>query len=264
VLGKTINRHALVRQVGDTKIRVTLDGWISEPVSEDFAEVIPVEAKTAGIVNPWKVDPEDWGADGTDHFPIKYIVQLHAQMMATGAKHGYLSAVIGGIGHRLYRCERQEDIVQVILKAVEDFWACVEEGREPEGEPPSLETLKRVIRQPESTVRIPRESIEPVIRWKECAAKERDAKAEKEDAQREALALLGDAEGALLEFHHDDAIALSAALGVPIEKAGEYSKLTYFADKRGYRTLRLQKADDDFLLAAADAPAINPTSTDGN
>jgi len=251
-IGKKIQRHCLTREVEGTRIRVNLDGWL---YAEDGD--IPVEAKTAGIVNPWAVNPDDWGDDGTDHFPPKYIIQLHCQMMATGAKYGYLTAVIGGLGHRLYRCERQDDIVEVITKAAAEFWACVEERREPEGEPPSLETLKRIVRQPESVVRIPREAIGSVIRWKEWAANERDAKAEKEQHQSESIALLGDAEGALLEFHQDDCIALSAAMGVPIDKAGEYCKLTYFADKNGRRTLRLQRADDEFLEAANDAPCID-------
>lgn len=252
-LGETVFRHDLLREIDGTKIRVTLDGWLAG----DDGPNVPVEAKTAGIINPWGVDPDDWGADGTDHFPPKYIVQLHAQMMATGAKYGYLSAVIGGIGHRLYRCERVDEIVETITKVVADFWVCVENQTEPDGEPPRLDSLKRVRRQPETVVRVPREGLAPVIEWKEALAAEKLAKEAKEAGQAKSLSLLGNAEGALLELHAADLIPLAAALGVSPEDAGAYCKLTYFADKRGSRTLRLQKADDDFMLAACDAPLID-------
>lgn len=251
-LGVPVQRENLIRHVEGTKIRATLDAWI-----DDEGVAIPIEAKTAGIENPWGVDPDDWGADGTDHFPPKYIIQLHCQMMATGAKYGYLSAVIGGLGHRLYRCELQDEIVEVITKAAAEFWACVEEGREPDGEPPRMESLKRLRRMPDSIVRIPREGLEPVIRWKTLGKQKAAIEAAQKDAQAEALSMLSNAEGGWLQLHAEDTEALAAALEKPADVAGEFCKLTYFADKRGVRTLRLQKADPAFMEAASDAPLID-------
>lgn len=245
----------LVRFVEGTRIRCTLDGWIKEN-----GMIVPVEGKTTGTKNSFGVDPAVWGESGTDHFPDKYIIQLHAQMMATGSTYGYLSAILvtpQGMEYRWYRCERVEVICDAILEAVEWFWKHVEDGIEPEGESPSKETYKRLIRQPESRVRIPVQCVEPVIRWKQMVAKEREAKAEKEAARDEVTALLGNAEGGMLELHADYLVPLADALGVAPEDAGAYCKLTYYADKRGSRTLRLQKADDDFMLAACDAPLID-------
>jgi hypothetical protein len=260
-LGQPIQRENLRREVEGTKIVATLDAWI-----EADGMIVPVEAKTAGIVHPWGVDPDDWGADGTDHFPPKYIVQLHAQMMATGAKYGYLSAVIGGIGHRLYRCDLQDEIVGIILQVCDGFWQCVEDRVEPSGEPPRLESLKRLRRVPDSIVKIPREAIEPIVRWKSLGKQKAVVEAEQKAAQAEAIALLrttddeGNStcfEGGWLELHFEDVEKLAAALEMPTDVASGYQKLTYSADKNGRRTLRLGRADDAFLEAAADAPLID-------
>lgn len=63
-----------------------------------------------------------FGEDGSDHIPDYYLTQCLWYLKLTGAKVCYLAALIGGNKFRMYRIERDEDLIESIFKQVRAFW----------------------------------------------------------------------------------------------------------------------------------------------
>jgi predicted phage-related endonuclease len=83
----------------------------------DGAERPPLDAKNVG----W-LKPTEWGEDGSDMVPPRFVVQLHAQMVCTGASSSYLAVLFGGRNFRLYCLQRDPEIAGAIVDVAEDFW----------------------------------------------------------------------------------------------------------------------------------------------
>lgn len=111
----------------------------------------PVEAKTTGIVGPIY---GSWGDALTDEVPQEYLVQVHAQLMCTGAELGYLFALIPGRGVVEFNICRNERLNEYLGNVISDWWERhVSQGIEPPVEPmPSVEVLKRLKREPSKTI----------------------------------------------------------------------------------------------------------------
>lgn len=149
----------------------------------------PVEAKTSGIVSPGS--PHQWGEPGTDEIPDYYLLQVHAQLLVTGAKRAFVPALIGGRGFVMYVVRSHQGLEDQIQRASEQFWTEHVEARIQPDETPKLETLKQLRREPESVVSIPDELVELYLAAK---AEEKAAVAKAEAAQTQLLASLGVAE----------------------------------------------------------------------
>mgnify|MGYP003143980674 CR=1 FL=1 len=151
-------------------LRATVDGLI-----ETEAERIPVECKfVTRDAFTWGDDPAlDWdclGAwleDQSQPFPVSTraeaaYVQINAQMLCSGASHGYLAAVMGAragyllrigqkLAHqdfRLLRVPADSKLQKTICKAIPAFWALHVETKTP---PPDiaakdLDAIKRHLR----------------------------------------------------------------------------------------------------------------------
>lgn len=149
----------------------------------------PVEAKTSGIVGPGS--PHQWGEPGTDEIPDYYLLQVHAQLLVTGAKRAFVPALIGGRGFVMYVVRSHQGLEDQIQRASEQFWTEHVEARIQPDKTPKLETLKQLRREPESVVSIPDELVELYLAAK---AEEKAAVAKAEAAQTQLLASLGVAE----------------------------------------------------------------------
>ncbi|GIV51137.1 MAG: hypothetical protein KatS3mg038_1658 [Candidatus Kapaibacterium sp.] len=105
---------------------------------------LPVEAKTTGIVGPVS---GDWGEDGTDEVPEYYLVQLAVQAAALGADRGFVSALIGGSGFRLYEVAIPSTVRDALVERLCDWWQYHVVGdRPPADEPPPLDVVSRLKR----------------------------------------------------------------------------------------------------------------------
>ena len=149
----------------------------------------PVEAKTSGIVGPGS--PHQWGEPGTDEIPDYYLLQVHAQLLVTGARRAFVPALIGGRGFVMYVVRAHQGLEDQIQRASEQFWTEHVEARIQPDKTPKLETLKQLRREPESVVSIPDGPVELYLAAK---AEEKAAVAKAEAAQAELLASLGAAE----------------------------------------------------------------------
>lgn len=149
----------------------------------------PVEAKTSGIVGPGT--PHQWGEPYTDEIPDYYLLQVHAQLLVTGAKRAYVPALIGGRGFVMFLVWNNPRLTDVIQQASEQFWHEHIEARIPPDKVPSLETLKHLRREPSSVVSIPDDPVEAYLAAKEI---EKEAIKNADAAKATLLASLGSAE----------------------------------------------------------------------
>ena len=103
--------YELVRLRSRPVIGASLDAMVlTEPSA-------PLDAKNVGFLKP-----DQWGPDGSDEIPTRFVVQGHAQMAVTGSTAFYLSALFGGRHLRVYRLERDEEVIAAIYEAAEHFW----------------------------------------------------------------------------------------------------------------------------------------------
>lgn len=227
----------LLHQVDGTAIWANLDAFVIEDDQR-----IPLEAKAVGILNPMGVD-EQWGDEWSADIPDRYVLQLTAQMMAVGAPHGYLTAIIGGRGHRIYRVPFIPEIAEIIRTACEEFWALVEAKTPPEDWAPTVDTLARLNRIKGDIVRGGTDLASKVIEWKRCAAAQKEAEDANDHAKSEVIAMLADAEGALLEDLDTPTIKeLADAMGTTPDKAAKKRAVKYFEQSRcGIDTDKLKK-----------------------
>jgi len=160
---------------------VTLDGRAADSMAV-------VEAKTAGIIGPSR--QADFGEDGSDDVPDNYLMQVQAALMVTGAELGYLAALIGGRGFAMFKITPQAELQAAIAAKSAEFIASLVGDVAPP-EPPQLETLKRIRRQPNKVVTINDDLKE---RFDEAKANAKIADETKDQIQRELLTALGNAE----------------------------------------------------------------------
>lgn len=158
----------------------TLDGRVDERTI--------VEAKTSGLLGPSTLS--QWGDENSDDAPDQYLVQVQAQLLVTGAELAYLAALIGGRGFAMFKITPQAELQAAIASKSAEFIASLANEVAPP-EPPQLDTLKRIRRQPNKVVTISDDLKE---RFDEAKANAKIADDTKELIQREVLAALGDAE----------------------------------------------------------------------
>jgi len=179
-LGKiTRNQY---RSAKDLPIACDIDG-----VVKDSDE--PVEIKVEGLF--WKLR-DGWGEEGTDNVPYDVIVQAHAHMLCQEASVCHIAAFLGGVGFRLYKIDRDEELIDIIVKKANYFWNnCVLADTPPDDSMPSIDTLKHVIREEGKAIEIDNVLADTFFTLNQIA-KEAEKKA---DAAKAALiASLGDAE----------------------------------------------------------------------
>lgn len=164
----------------------TLDG-------REIGEGALVEAKTSGIIGPSKTIL--WGPDDSDEVPEQYLAQVQAQLLVTGAEMAYLAALIGGRGFAMFRIYPHAELMRAIADKSAVFIASLE-GDAPPAEPPQLETLKRLRRQPDKVLPQSDEFDDLYQQLEAAKAVAKDGEQAKELIQRKLLAMLGDAEAA--------------------------------------------------------------------
>lgn len=110
----------------------SLDGYLYDPATESYGVL---ECKTA---NRFKAS--DWeDGDGNPQIPVYYLVQVTHYLAVTGWQWGYVIADNSSVNPLIIRFERDDDDIQAVIKAAEDFWGYVRRD-----EMPTLTTMKEV------------------------------------------------------------------------------------------------------------------------
>jgi len=225
-LGEKVVSSNPFRVVDGTRIGVNLDSWF-----ERVGKIIPVECKTAGMLNTFGVG-EEWGEAWTDSVPFKFLLQLHGQMMATKSTEGYISALLAGRGHIMYHIKYDAELAAMIRDAAVGFWKCVDAKVQPEGSYPTLDTLKRLKRVPATTCKIDRKASEQIVSWRVAVRALKDAEDLADAEKARVIDMLGDTEGAAIDYNPKHIEALAEALAVDQDKACEKTALTYLLQSR--------------------------------
>jgi putative phage-type endonuclease len=153
-------------------------------------EGYPIEAKTSGISAPL---PDTWGDAGTDQIPTAYIIQTHAQMLASGSDLAFVPALLGGRGKVMYRVERNNELMEFIFDTLEQFNALVAKGKPPENITPHLDVVKYVRRSPRTTVVI---DMQVVNKWKQLRDERIAIQKREDEAKAKLLTSMKDCESA--------------------------------------------------------------------
>lgn len=144
-----------------------------------------VECKDSGL-------DDDWGEPGTDQMPAYVKIQVCHQMLCSDAREAHVARLGRGWvrGLFMYRLDAAEPGVARLMSEMEEFiprwWEKFVVNAEPLPEsapPPSMESLKRLRRVPQSVVAI------PSALFTDAAAK-RQARLDAEKAEKEANARL--------------------------------------------------------------------------
>lgn len=196
----------------DGMLRAQLDGYL-----HSLGET--VEVKTSGLLNPmFRPDAESWGSDGTDEVPFRVIAQVQFALMLSGAPRGHVAAFLGGgVGPRHYVIEAMPDLQREIERRARAFWREHVTPRVPPTEIPHVETLQALKRE-EGKVEYLMNTDLP-DEWMEAATAAKDAKDRLDAVKARVLHAMGDAE----ELH------------------SPFGGWTYYANKRGTRSLRFSE-----------------------
>lgn len=187
----------------------------------------PVEAKTTGIAGPVY---GSWGDPLTDQVPEEYLVQVHAQLICTGADLGYLFALIPGRGFVEFHIEPNKKLHAHLIDKLGDWWQRhIIDGIEPSHERlPDLEVVKRLRREPGKAIEGTARLQELIDLREEAKESEREARNAVKGLETQILLELGDAETASLP-------------GGDVLSYLEVSRRGYTVEPCSYRQLRVKK-----------------------
>lgn len=97
-------------------------------------ELITIDAKNSSfrMYDPENCRERDMFGDGDDDVPRDYIWQAHQQMFVYGAGRHYLPVLFDGNRYRQYCIERDDRLVEVLIRKITEFHRCVVEAEPPE------------------------------------------------------------------------------------------------------------------------------------
>lgn len=156
-----------------------LDGWFND------REII--EAKTTGF-------PDEYGDAGTDEVPGRVLAQTHHSMYVKGAVLAWVPVFFRAYvaEPRMYRVERNDELVEVVVERGMKFWnEHVIPRIPPEGVTPSLEIAKRIQRVPNVITDVPDALVEA---WGQAKADANAGEKRKKSAEAALRAAIGEAE----------------------------------------------------------------------
>lgn len=150
-----------------------------------------VDAKTSGIL--WPDPSSQWGDELTDDVPEPYLLQMQSQMLVSKAELAYLAALIGGRGFAIFKITPFLPLMESIKNKATAFIESLSSDVAP-AQPPQLDTLKRLRRQPKKVLPQSDEFDDLRVRFEEAKATAKASEEAKELLQRQILAAMGDAE----------------------------------------------------------------------
>jgi predicted phage-related endonuclease len=145
---------------------------------------------------------DEFGSNGSDEIPHAERVQCQHHMYAAGLSAVYLPIWVfcGFFDARWYRVERDDELIRMIVEADTEFWRRHVVPRvPPEGAPPPLDLVRFRSRVAGKQIEVSADDAAIVAAWWDGVRQERlQAEKAEELAKAAALAVLGDAERALL------------------------------------------------------------------
>jgi putative phage-type endonuclease len=166
-----------------------LDGVIDDPVCGECI----FEAKTASIykLNEWE-----------DSIPEGYMLQIQHYMAVTGYKRTFIAVLIGGNQFKYKTIERDDELIDMIIKLETNFWNYVITNTPPpmDGSEASSELLNRLYPEVKNKLKIvlPLDASDLITQYELGKEKEKEASEMKDEAANKLKDLLGDNESGII------------------------------------------------------------------
>jgi putative phage-type endonuclease len=146
---------------------------------------------------------KEWGEEDTDAVPVEYIAQSSHYMAVTGFVAWHIAVLIAGNDFRIYRIERDEELIASLIARELEFWEHVRTRTPPE--PTTLE---------DAFVRWPQDSGKRVTCTDEIAAEVVELNRLKAHAKATQMSI--EAAELAIKNHMQDATMLVTAGGHPL------------------------------------------------
>lgn len=103
-------------------LRVPSAGWRMAHI--DRSVIVPAGEPTRGLEckTADRFASADFGEEGTDQVPPDYALQCHWYLGVTGRAVWDLAVLIGGNHHRIYTIERDQELIDMLWLAADEFW----------------------------------------------------------------------------------------------------------------------------------------------
>lgn len=148
-----------------------------------------LEVKTAGAFN------SSWD---DEKLPDYVALQVHHYLAVTGLSYAYVAVLIGGQQCRHHLIERDQEVIDYLIKIESDFWKLVENRTPPEadGSESSTEALSLLYKNsmPGSEVDLPPTAYDLIKTFEDAKQMENEYKIIKDEASNKIKAILGENE----------------------------------------------------------------------
>ena len=147
----------------------------------------PVDAKSQGAYAK-----EVWGDEPSDQVPDRVIVQAHVHMMAMGKDFCHVPAYLAYREFQMFGVPFSKRVESIVAENCQHFWMeHVKKDIPPEDNPPTLEVLKRIRREPDTVVAIPQETVDM---WLLSVEERKESEKIEEKYKAQLLGLIGTSE----------------------------------------------------------------------
>jgi putative phage-type endonuclease len=182
---------AILKHPKHSFMLANVDGVIKDAICGECI----FEAKTASVFKQ-----NDWE---DDKIPEEYMLQIQHYMAVTGYNRTFIAVLIGGNQFKCKSIERDDELIEMIIRLEADFWDHVLNNTPPEldGSQASSELLSRLYPESDNNHKIilPEEAKDLIIQYELGKEKEKIAAEIKDEATNKLKALLGENECGVIE-----------------------------------------------------------------
>ena len=175
---------ALLRSAEYPFMLANLDGICTDP---NYGECV-FEAKTASAFK---------AAEWENGIPDEYMLQVQHYMAVTGFRAAYVAVLIGGNTFRWRLIERDEGLIQMLIRLESEFWQCVQNDTPPaiDGSEASAKFLaERFAECKKAQVQLPDEAAELIKKYEEVSTQLSALTEQKQLAENRLKEMLGENE----------------------------------------------------------------------
>lgn len=188
---KVININATLVKEDVPYMHANLDRMVIEP--DDTASVLEVKTASSYKANEWE-----------GGVPAYYITQVLEYLAVTGWTKAYVAVLIGGNDYREYVIERDEEDVEVIRKACEEFWMnFVKKDIMPQVVGADIQTLTNTYPDVEDEFVTPEDltaADRAIAEYQDACNALKQAEARKKDSAALLMQMIGDAKGLVTDM----------------------------------------------------------------
>ena len=94
--------------------------WMACEIDFEYTDIEGLCNGDVKTISPFAAG--DWGAQGTDEFPLSYCLQFMWGMMITDRPKCLVAALIGADDLRVYEVRRDEELIAEIRRRATEFW----------------------------------------------------------------------------------------------------------------------------------------------